>query len=247
VTDEILERVAQQERAALEQIKRALQENRDDIAGLILEPIQGEGGDNHFRREFLQALRDLADEEKFLLLFDEVQTGFGTTGKWWCFEHFGVEPDVFAFGKKTQVCGIAATRRIDEIDSVFEVSSRINSTWGGNLVDMVRCQRIIEVIEQEELLDNARDVGRQLLDGLRSWESARPDLVSNSRGRGMFVAFDLPTTEQRDALLVAMIEADVLGLPSGDRAVRFRPNLSLTSDEAQDALGRVQSALQTLI
>jgi L-lysine 6-transaminase len=246
VTDEVLERVAREEFEALAKIKQALAENPDDIAGLIIEPIQGEGGDNHFRREFLQALRDLADEEEFLLIFDEVQTGFGTTGKWWCFEHDGVEPDVFAFGKKTQVCGIAATRRIDEIDSVFEVSSRINSTWGGNLVDMVRCQRIIEIITEEGLLDNAARVGAELLDGIKSWQAARPDLVSNARGRGMFLAFDLPSTEQRDVLLTAMNRADVLGLPSGHRAVRFRPSVNLTSEEAREALERVDRALNTL-
>jgi L-lysine 6-transaminase len=246
VTDEILEQVIEAEGVALTQIRQALADNPDDIAGLIIEPIQGEGGDNHFRPEFFQALRELADENEFLLIYDEVQTGFGTTGRWWAFEHYGVEPDVFAFGKKTQVCGIAATRRIDEVDSVFEVSSRINSTWGGNLVDMVRCRRIIEVIQEEDVLENATRVGAQLLDGVRSWESTYSGLVSNARGQGMFLAFDLPTAEQRNALLTAMNEADVLGLPSGYRAVRFRPPISLSSDEAREALARVERALITL-
>src|SRR6185503_10113972 len=128
VTDEILARVAAAEKQTVAEIERALRDNPDDIAALIIEPIQGEGGDNHFRREFLAELRRLADEHEFLLIFDEVQTGFGTTGKWWAFEHFGVEPDIFSFGKKTQVCGIAASRRLDEVDSVFKISSRINST-----------------------------------------------------------------------------------------------------------------------
>src|SRR5690606_6728636 len=149
----------------------------------------GEGGDNHFRREFLARLRELADRHEFLLIFDEVQTGFGTTGKWWAFEHFGVEPDIFAFAKKTQVCGIAAGPRLDEVDSVFKVSSRINSTWGGNLVDMVRCQRIIEIIEEDDLLANCAAVGDQLLTGLRELEVTFHGRVSNARGRGLFIAF----------------------------------------------------------
>ncbi len=137
-------------------------------------PIQAEGGDNHFRPEFLRALRQIADEHEVMLVFDEVQTGFATTGRWWCFEHFGVEPDLFAFGKKTQQCGIASTARVDEVDSVFKVSSRINSTWGGNLVDMVRCQRFVEIIEEDDLLENAAVMGRHLLAGLRGLEERLP-------------------------------------------------------------------------
>jgi len=246
ITDQVLNAVVAAEQESLAQIRQALVDNRHDIAGLIIEPIQGEGGDNHFRPEFLQALRDLADEEEFLLIFDEVQTGFATTGKWWAFEHYGVEPDVFSFGKKTQVCGIAANHRVDEVESVFEISSRINSTWGGNLVDMVRCQRIIEIIEEDNLLDNASLIGAEILDGLRRWETSHSALVSNARGRGMFAAFDLPSTALRDELLVAMNQADVLGLRSGSSSVRFRPPVSLTAAEASAALERVERALDTL-
>ncbi len=215
ITDEVLTEVVAAEKLAIAEIKQALVDNPDDIAGLIIEPIQGEGGDNHFRPEFLHALRELADEGEFLLIFDEIQTGFATTGKWWCFEHFDVLPDVFAFGKKTQVCGICAGPRLDEVDSVFHVSSRINSTWGGNLIDMVRCQRYVEIIEEDRLLDNARDVGADLLAGLHGLEERFPGLVDNSRGLGMFAAFDLPDRDTRSRVRKAMLEAGVLGLASG--------------------------------
>ena len=247
VTAEVVAEVEAAERRALAEIKQALVDHPDDIAGLIIEPIQGEGGDNHFRREFLQALRDLADEAEFLLIFDEVQTGFATTGRWWCFEHFGVEPDVFAFAKKTQVCGIAANHRVDDVDSVFKVSSRINSTWGGNLVDMVRGQRYVEVIEEEGLLENASRVGTYLLDGLRRLEERFPGRLSNARGRGMFLAVDLPSQEVRNRSLKALNEADVLGLASGDRAVRFRPPVSLSLGEADEALRRVEKAFSAVL
>lgn len=246
LTDEVLDRVAAAEQKAIAAIKQALIDNRHDVAGLIIEPIQGEGGDNHFRAEFLQALRTLAEEEEFLLIFDEVQTGFATTGKWWCFEHFGMEPDVFAFGKKTQVCGIAANSRVDEVDSVFEVSSRINSTWGGNLVDMIRCHRIIEIIEEENLLQHATDVGAMILEGVTRWEALYPDLVANARGRGMFIAFDLPSPELRDRLIREMAGADVLGLPSGQRSVRFRPHVNLPSEDALEALEKTESVLRSM-
>ncbi len=247
VTEEVLAEVAAAEAQTIAEIKQALVDNPDDIAALILEPIQGEGGDNHFRPEFLQQLRDLADEAEFLLVFDEVQTGFGTTGKWWAFEHLEIEPDLFAFGKKTQVCGICANSRLDEVDSVFKVSSRINSTWGGNLVDMVRSQRYVEIIEEENLLANATAVGEHILEGFRNLETEYPKRVTNARGRGMFVAFDLPDGETRDQTLKAMLDADVLGLASGDRAIRFRPNLALTRDEADEGLDRLARALATVL
>jgi len=246
-TDDVLASVIEAEKVAIGEIKQAITDHGHNIAGLLLEPIQGEGGDNHFRTEFLQALRDLADEHQFLLLFDEVQTGFATTGRWWCFENYGVMPDVFSFGKKTQVCGIAAGPRVDEVDSVFKVSSRINSTWGGNLVDMVRCTRYVEVIEEDNLLDNARDVGGYLLERIRGLEEQFPGKVTNGRGLGMFLAFDLPSAEARSGALDAMMKSDVLGLASGTRSIRFRPPVSLTRDEVDDGLTRIEAALKTVL
>jgi L-lysine 6-transaminase len=243
VTAEVLAEVEALERRAVAEIERAVAENPHDIAALIVEPIQGEGGDNHFRAEFLKELRRLADELDFLLVFDEVQTGFGTCGSWWCFEQLGVEPDLFAFAKKTQVCGIAAGPRIDEVASVFQVSSRINSTWGGSLVDMVRCQRIVEVIEEESLLANAARSGARLLAGLRRLEGLFPGLVSNARGRGLFAAFDLPDAATRDATLVTLAESDLLALTSGERSIRMRPALVIAEDEVDEALRRIETAL----
>jgi L-lysine 6-transaminase len=243
VTDEVLRRVREEERQAVDAIHRALSERAPDVAAIIVETIQSEGGDNHFRPEFLRALRQIADEHEVMLVFDEVQTGFATTGRWWCFEHFGVEPDLFAFGKKTQQCGMASTARVDEVDSVFKVSSRINSTWGGNLVDMVRCQRFVEIIEEDDLLANAEVMGRHLLAGLRSLEEVFPGKVTNARGLGLYAAFDLPSTELRNATLKAMTENDLMALPCGDRSVRFRPALVVCREEVDEAIRRSERAL----
>ena len=246
LTPEVLADVEAAERRAVAEIEEALRRYPHEIAALIIEPIQGEGGDNHFRGEFLAELRRLADEGDFLLVFDEIQTGFGTTGRWWCFEHFDVLPDVFAFGKKTQVCGICAGPRIDDVESVFKLPSRINSTWGGNLVDMVRCQRIVEIVEQDDLLNNVSQVGAQLLAGLESLAERFAGQVSNARGRGMFVAFDLPSREIRSQVRQRMRDAGVLALPSGERAIRFRPALNLTADEAEEALRRTAQAIEAI-
>jgi L-lysine 6-transaminase len=247
LTPEVLAEVEAIEKTAVRQIEEACDRFGHDIAALIIEPIQGEGGDNHFRTEFLQQLRRLADERDFLLIFDEVQTGFGTTGKWWAFEHFGVVPDILTFGKKTQTCGIAVGHRVDEIDSVFKISSRINSTWGGNLVDMVRCQRFVEIIEEEDLIAGSSAVGAALLAGLQGLEAAFPGKVTNARGRGMFCAVDLPDGETRDKSLRALNDHDVLALSSGVRAIRLRPALSLTTEEAAEGVRRIAAALATTL
>src|SRR5207245_11603637 len=153
VTAEVERDVRATEQEALDQVKQAFADNPDDIAALIIEPIQAEGGDNHFRGEFLQALQRLARENDCLFVVDEVQTGIGLTGRMWAHEHFGLEPDALAFGKKTQVCGCLAGPRVDEEpENVFRVSSRINSTFGGNLTDMVRCARYLEVIDEDRLV-----------------------------------------------------------------------------------------------
>lgn len=245
VTEEDLKHVIELEKKAVAEIEAAVAANPDDIAGLIVEPIQGEGGDNHFRPEFLRELRRLADQHDFLLIFDEVQCGFGTSGKWWSFEHFGVQPDLFAFGKKTQVCGICARPdRLDQVDNVFKVSSRINSTWGGNLVDMMRCQRFIEIIEEDNVLENVTRVGKQLLDGLLKLEGRFP--VGNARGLGMFIAIDLPDGDVRNACLKSFYDHGMLALASGSRSVRFRPTLTMSSDEVAELLRRIEKTFSDM-
>ena len=243
ITAEVLLDVARAEEVVEREIRQACADHADDVAALILEPIQGEGGDNHFRPEFLQRLRSLADELEFLLIFDEVQTGVGLTGSMWCWQQMGVEPDLFCFGKKTQVCGFASNRRIDDVDNVFTISSRINSTWGGNLVDMVRCAKYLEIIEEENLIENARVVGDYFLARLREMAAEFPGIVSNVRGRGLFLAFDLPDKAMRDRTLAACLEHGLIGLASGSSAIRFRPSLALSRDESDEGVRKLRRAL----
>lgn len=246
-TAESLADAEKRENAAIEQAKKFLQERKDDIAALIMEPIQGEGGDNHFRPDFFKAVRQLCDENDMLLIFDEVQSGVGLTGKMWAFQHYGIEPDMFAFGKKTQVCGFASNNRIFDIDdNVFEVASRINSTWGGNLTDMVRSQRYFEVIDEEKLVDNAAKVGAYFVGELQRFAQEFPNLVSNVRGRGLMAAFDLPSTDIRNAALKRFMEHDVMVLASGHQSARFRPPLNLSMEEATEGIRRMEKALKEL-
>lgn len=236
ITDDVLKTTIALEKQAVEEIKQVLANNKDEIAALIIETIQCEGGDNHFRKEFYQELRKLADENDFLLIMDEVQTGIGTTGKMWGFEHFDVKPDLIAFGKKVQVAGCASTKRIDEVqDNVFKMSGRINSTWGGNLVDMVRCAKLLEIIEEEKLVQNASNMGTYFLEELQKLSQKHPK-IDNVRGRGLLIAFDLPTSTDRDQAMRKIFENGAMTLSCGERSIRLRPHLDITKSEIDHAI-----------
>jgi L-lysine 6-transaminase len=235
------------EAESLREARAAFEANPHDIACFIAEPIQGEGGDRHFRPQFLVAMRELCDEFDALLIFDEVQTGCGLTGTAWAYQQLGVAPDVVAFGKKTQVCGIMAGRRVDEVrDNVFAVSSRINSTWGGNLVDMVRSRRILEIIESDELMVRAAKAGRYLLDRLEGLADEFPGLVLDVRGRGLMCAFSLPSGAERDELIRRLWDRRVIMLASGLDSVRFRPALTVSRDEIDAAVDVVRGVLKQM-
>jgi L-lysine 6-transaminase len=217
------------------------------VASIIIEPIQAEGGDNHFRPEFLQALQRLARENECLFIVDEVQTGVALTGKMWAYEHYGITPDILAFGKKAQVCGCLAGPRVDEEpQNVFKVPSRINSTWGGGLTDMIRCGRYLEVIDEDRLVDNARVVGEHLLRGLEGVQAELGGVMTNARGRGLMIAFDLPSPEARDKAHKRLIQDGLLLLTCGVRSIRFRPPLNLTAAEADTALDIVRTSLRRI-
>jgi L-lysine 6-transaminase len=234
------------EQKALEQLRKAFEDFGDDIAGIIIEPIQGEGGDNHFRPAFVQALKAIADSTNCFFIVDEVQTGVALTGRFWAHEHYGVEPDALAFGKKAQTCGCLVGGKVDrEPDNVFKTKSRINSTWGGNLTDMVRFQRFLEIIEEDRLVENARVVGDYLLAGLRGLETEFGSSVTNVRGRGLMIAFDTEP-DSRKALLTKCFELGMLALPCGSRSIRFRPPLTLTRAEADAGVDILRRALQSL-
>ena len=247
--DQNLDLVLEREKHAINQIKDAITNNPDEIAGLIIEPIQGEGGDNHFRKEFLAELRNLANESDFLLIYDEVQTGVGVTGSMWAHQAFGdtVRPDIISFGKKTQVCGIFGGKRLDEVDNnVFHESSRLNSTWGGSLVDMVRFTIYLEIIENEKLVQNASVVGEHLTSCLHSLQSNHDNLVSNARNRGLFGAFDLPDSDTRDKAINSISNGGAMMLGCGTRSIRFRPHLNITINELDQGFEMIDKALSKL-
>ena len=228
--------VIEKEQRSEARIREIVQRKQVDIAAIIIEPIQGEGGDNHFRGEWLRTLRGICDETEILLIFDEVQCGFGTTGQNWCCEHFDVRPDLLVFGKKAQACGVMAGPRLDEVrENVFRLPGRINSTWGGNLTDMVRATHYLQIIEREELVKNAAVVGQRLLEELNELSANEP-IISGVRGRGLMLAFDLPDRELRERFYKGLFEIGLLAIRSGERSIRFRPALDLPAAAIASAM-----------
>ena len=255
-----LDQVIALENQAFTEIKDAISSNPDNIASIIIEPIQGEGGDNHFRCEFFQELREIANENDIMLIYDEVQTGIGVTGRMWAHQHFAAhecsdcccgedssaKPDIIAFGKKTQVCGIAVSNRVEEVENhVFAESSRLNSTWGGNLVDMVRLTIYLELIEKENL-EKAEKTGNYLLNRLYALQEQYPNLVSNARGRGLYCAFDLPSGDKRDKLAELLLEEGSILLGSGHQSIRFRPHLNVKTEDIDFGIDCFKKALDKL-
>src|SRR5437868_11806178 len=228
--------VIEREQKAEREILDFIEQRNIDICAIIIEPIQGEGGDNHFRGEWLQKLRKISYENDMLLIFDEVQCCMGVTGRNWSCEHCGVVPDLLAFGKKAQVCGVMAGPRIDEVkDNAFRLPSRLNSTWGGNFTDMVRSTHFLQIIEEENLVENAGKVGAYFLERLRELQNEF-DFIQAVRGRGMFLAFDLPDAKTREEMWKGLFDLGVLTLRSGEQSIRFRPALDMTAEVVDEAM-----------
>ena len=247
MNDENLAKVIEAENESIRQIKDAIVNNKDDIAALIIEPIQGEGGDNQFRREFFLQLREICDENEIMLIFDEVQTGIALTGKWWAHEHY-VRPDLISFGKKTQVCGVLSTSRIDEIEeNVFRKPSRINSTWGGNIVDMVRFTKILQIIQEEDYVGNCERMGVILSKRINDLLEEFPDKLSNGRGVGLFAAFDCESPELRNKIISKAFENGLMILGSGEKSIRFRPPVCVNENQIDEGMNVIRKTLTDLI
>jgi L-lysine 6-transaminase len=244
---------SEREADVIEREKKSEQEIRDhldkrgiDIAAIIIEPIQGEGGDNHLRGEWLKKLREICDENDILLIFDEVQCGMGVTGRNWCCEHFDVIPDLMAFGKKAQVCGVMGGPRLDEVkDNAFRLPGRLNSTWGGNFTDMVRSKHLLRIIEEEHLVENAGKVGAYFLDQLLELQRGQ-SMISAVRGRGLFLALDLPDAKTREEMWKGLFDLGLLTLRSGEHSIRFRPVLDMTAAVVDEAIDLMRKQCQRM-
>ena len=248
LTGENLDTAITTEDISIQQVKKAFSDYKDDICAIIIEPIQSEGGDNHLREEFLIQLKTIADDNDAFLIYDEVQTGVGLTGKFWCHQHYSAQarPDMVAFGKKMQVCGILVGDKVDQIENnVFNVPSRINSTWGGNLVDMVRATQILQIIEEDQLCQNATEVGTYLQKNLQTL-AGKYGSMQNIRGKGLLCAFDFEDSGQRNDFIRKGLEKNVMFLGCGPKTIRFRPALCMEKKHIDEGLDVMEQIIPTL-
>lgn len=204
-----------------------------DVAAILVEPIQSTYGDNYLGRGNLQGLRDVCIERDIILIFDEIQTGFGTTGKMWYFQHLGIEPDIVCFGKKSQVSGIMVKEKFGKI---FKSPLKLDVTWDGDLIDMVRCSYILKAYEKYNLLDNARTRGEQFINGLKGMPQ-----LKNVRGIGCMAAFDFNTHAEQESFAHKAFGNGLLFNKTRDKTIRFRPNLNASSAEIQTALDIIRN------
>jgi L-lysine 6-transaminase len=168
------------------------------------------------------------------------------TGKMWAYEHY-VKPDIISFGKKVQVCGIMVNDRIDDIsDNVFKKSSRINSTWGGNLTDMVRSRKYFEIIEEDNLVQNAELVGKYLLQNIYELQSEFPEFVSNARGLGLMCSFDMPDPEIRKTFLTELYKNKLIMLGCGKSSIRFRTPLIVSNEDIDKGFAIIKEVLNKM-
>lgn len=211
----------------LEQVESALRLMRDEIVGIIVEPIQGAGGHRTAVPEFFQGLSRLAHEHDTALAFDEVQTGLGATGKMWALDHFDLPypPKAVATGKKF---GTGIVYMLESLDDV----GVLDSTWGGTLADMVRVVQEMKIVQEEGLIDRAVTNGDRLATGLAKLVAKHRPLLKNVRGLGLYQGVSLPDSETRGRLVAqATNEYGLLLLSAGAHSIRTRPNLSVTADE----------------
>lgn len=207
----------------------------ENIAALLIEPVQSTYGDNYFSREFFNLIRRLCDEHKVCLIFDEIQTGFGATGEIWYFQHLNIEPDIVVFGKKSQVSGIMVK---ENFSKTFETPVRLEVTWDGDLVDMVRSKYVLKAYEEYKIMDNVKKRNKELIDGLKDISG-----LQNIRAAGLLVAFDFKMQKDRDLFFNRAVEKRFICNKTRDITVRFRPNLNISSEEVQEALRIINSSV----
>ncbi|WP_219341469.1 acetyl ornithine aminotransferase family protein [Nevskia soli] len=221
----------------------------DEVAAIVVEPVQGEAGYIVPPKEFLEELQRIAHRHSMLLIVDEVQSGMGRTGKMWASNHFGIEPDIFTVAK-----GIASGMPISATVANAEVMNwppgAHASTFGGNPVSIAAALTTIELLEQE-LVDNAARMGAYMMDRMKTWPGRFP-LVGDVRGLGLMIGIELVrdqktkerAPEERDRIVDMAFERGLLILGAGENTLRLSPPLIVTRDQADFAMTTLEECIE---
>ena len=225
--------------------RKALQQAiGEETAAILIEPIQGEGGIRSVPREELRWLREICDQNGLLLVLDEVQTGVGRTGRLFAHEWAGITPDIMAIAK-----GIGGGFPMGACLATADAASGMvpgthGTTFGGNPLAMAVGNAVLDVVLEEGFLDHVRDVALVFRQGLAALKDEFPDVVAEVRGEGLMLG--IKCVVPNAALVGAMRDENLLGIPAGDNVVRLLPPLIVTADEAREGLARIARAARTL-
>jgi L-lysine 6-transaminase len=225
--------------AALAAVEAVLRQSAGEVVAIVVEPLQGAGGQRVASAEFFRGLSALAHRYDTYLAFDEVQTSAGATGTVFAIEQFELPhpPQAIAVGKKFGLGGVYMRQSLPDVGV-------LDSTWGGNLADMVRFVHEWQIVEDEHLVARAAANGRYLADALRGLQARFPGKVRNIRGLGLYQGFSLATPAARDRLVEhALQRQDLLLLGAGADSVRLRPNLSVTTADIDQLTGHLAEGL----
>lgn len=219
----------------INQLESLLKEYR--VAFIITEIIQGEGGLNVASKLFIQHIRKLADEYKIPLIFDEVQSGMGRTGKWWAYEHYGVEPDIMTVAKALQVGATVYDKKFDPTEPGV-----LSSTWGGgSRIDMAIGTKIIEIILKNNLLSNSQKIGNMLLKNFVDFVGING--LIDARGIGLMIGLEFDTKMTRDVIVNRLFKKGLLVLPAGMKSIRIMPPLIINEEEAAKGVSLINDTI----
>ncbi|XP_019642688.1 PREDICTED: 4-aminobutyrate aminotransferase, mitochondrial-like [Branchiostoma belcheri] len=236
----------QEEERCLDKVFQLMQEYKNKgrpVAGVVVEPIQSEGGDRHASNNFFRQLRKLAKENGSAFVVDEVQTGAGLTGKMWAHEYWGLEesPDIVTFSKKMVIGGLYFKEEFRP-----KGPFRIMNTWLGDPAKLVIMEAVLNVIHKDRLLDNMTETGQVILQGLEKLQDKHADILSNARGRGAFCAVDFPDTLTRDRAVATLRNKGVQGAGCGVKSLRVRPALIFQPHHARMFLDIMEETTREL-
>uniref|UniRef100_A0A0N5AX20 (S)-3-amino-2-methylpropionate transaminase n=1 Tax=Syphacia muris TaxID=451379 RepID=A0A0N5AX20_9BILA len=212
-----------------------------DVAAVLVEPIQSEGGDHYGSAEFFRQLQRITNERGIVFIVDEVQTGGGGTGSFWAHDFWNLDtpPDIVTFSKKLMIGGYFYAQHLK-----IQEPYRIYNTWMGDPAKLFLLRKSIEIIKRDKLIENVKEVGTTFQNGLRQLQSKYYEKMSNVRGLALFCAFDMISAQKRDELMNKCLQNGLLVGGCGESAIRFRPALIFGEKHAEIALDILDKSLQ---
>ncbi len=210
----------------------------EEVAAVIIEPIQSTAGDKYVGLDYIKQARKLCTAYDIPLIFDEIQTGFGASGKVWYHEHLGVTPDILIFGKKAQVSGIMVA---DNVNKIKNTIGKLSVTFDGDLLDMIRSKYVIKAIKELNLLENITKRSVDLIEQL-----SHQNQLLKLRSCAGIIAFDLIATPWRDLFVKKAFENGLIVNTAGEHTIRLRPNLAITSEEVRDCSIKIDQTLKSM-